>query len=426
MRGLYNALWLVALPFICLRLLLRSRKQPAYRQRMAERFSFYSRAALAHRASSQQPLIWLHAVSVGEFLAALPLIEHLLARGDCRLLITTTTPTGSAQVQAKLGARVQHVYAPYDLPIIVKRFLKQYQPRLLLVMETELWPNILRACRQRNLATVLVNGRMSARSARGYRRLGSLSRSMLADVSQALVQYNADGKRLVDLGLPQERLQVCGSVKFDIAISESLRVETQTLRNQWPHPLVWVAASTHPGEEQQIVAAHKQLQQQVPGALLVLVPRHPERSTEVLALCQNMAVVTRSSNSAVTAATDVLLVDTLGELMLFYGAADIAFVGGSLVAHGGHNLVEPAVWGKPVLSGPHVFNFATMAEEMTAAQALTTVADDDALAAAIAHWQAQPEAAQAQGNRGLQFAEANRGALQRVLMALAPYLPDTV
>ena len=425
MRFLYNVVWLLALPLVCARLLWRSRKQPEYRQRLAERFAIYP-AAVQQGRNHHQPLLWLHAVSVGEFLAALPLIEHLLARGDCQLLITTTTPTGSAQVEKKLGQRVLHVYAPYDIALLAARFIKVFNPALMLVMETELWPNLLRQCRQKNIATVLVNGRMSARSAKGYARLGNLTRSMMQDLSQALVQYNADGKRLLELGLPPQRLQVCGSVKFDIAVTSQQREQASGLRQQWPHRLVWVAASTHPGEEQQIIAAHQTICQQCPQSLLILVPRHPERSSEVQSLCGDVNLVTRSSGASVKPDTQVLLVDTLGELMVFYGAADIAFVGGSLVTRGGHNLVEPAVWGKPVLSGPSVFNFATMAEEMRQAQALTTVADSQALAEAVSEFAHKPPLAQEYGARAAQFADANRGALQRVLMALAPYLPDTV
>lgn len=419
-RFLYTALWLLLLPLVYLRLVLRSRKQPEYRQRMLERLGFYPPQAI-----NDQPLVWLHAVSVGELLAALPLIEHLLARGDCQLLVTTTTPTGSAQVRAKLGERVLHVYAPYDIPWVINRLLHTFKPALLLVMETELWPNILRRCKQRGITSVLVNGRMSARSARGYSRLGGLTRGMLADLTQALVQYQADGERIVALGLPRERLQVCGSVKFDITVNDQQRRQAQALRQDWPQAQVWLAASTHPGEEQQLLAAHRQLQRQLPQSLLVLVPRHPERAAEVMSLCQGFAVVTRSSGESVSQQTDVLLVDTLGELMLFYGAADVAFVGGSLIAHGGHNLVEPAVWSKPVVSGPSVFNFATIAEEMTAAQALTTVQNAEQLSEVLINFHQQPDQAQAQGGRAADFAQANRGALQRILMALASYLPGS-
>lgn len=429
MRSLYTLLWILLLPLVCLRLLWRSRRQPEYRGRMAERFGFYSanKTPTANKTANKtptKPLVWLHAVSVGEFLAALPLIEHLLARGDCQLLITTTTPTGSAQVHAKLGERVLHVYAPYDIPWIIDRLLNQFRPALLLVMETELWPNLLRRCRQKGINSVLVNGRMSARSARGYQRFSALTRPMLQDLTGALVQYPADGLRLVELGLPAERLQVCGSVKFDVTVSDQQRQQAQTLRSQWPRPLAWLAASTHPGEEEQVLQAQRKLQQGGQTPLLILVPRHPERAQEVLNLCTDFNVVRRSSGEPVTEQTDVLLVDTLGELMTFYGAADIALVGGSLIAHGGHNLVEPAVWAKPVISGPSVFNFATMAENMTAANALITVNNAQQLAQTIQQLASHPDQAHAQGLRAADFAQANRGALQRVLMALAGYLDE--
>jgi len=417
-RQLYTVLWFLALPFVWLRLLIRSRKQPEYRRRMAERLGYY-----AEQNRSNQPLIWLHAVSVGELLAALPLLEHLLARGDSQILVTTTTPTGSAQVKKQLADRVLHVYAPYDLPFAVRRLLHVFNPKLLLVMETELWPNTLHLCRKRVIPRILVNGRMSARSAKGYARFAKLSKHMLQDLSLALMQYKADGQRMIELGLPEDRLHICGSVKFDIDLDEQHYQQAIKLRQSWPQQKVWLAASTHPGEDAQILAAHRQVQEQTPAALLVLVPRHPERVEDILALCERLSVVTRSSNSTVTTDTDVLLVDTLGELMNFYGACDVAFVGGSLVPHGGHNLVEPAVWAKPVIAGEHMFNFATMSQEMINADALTVVKDSQALAQTVnAFFQDETLAAE-MGAKAAAFAEANRGALKRMLYVLETHLP---
>ncbi|WP_317933325.1 lipid IV(A) 3-deoxy-D-manno-octulosonic acid transferase [Halioxenophilus sp. WMMB6] len=418
LEKLYTGACYLALPWVWLRLKRRARLQPEYGQRLAERLGYYPGPA-AEAAN----LVWLHTVSVGEFLAAQPLIEALLARGDLQLLITTTTPTGSAQVRERLGERVQHVYLPYDLPPAIHRFLDHFKPRLLLVMETELWPNLLRLCRKRGIDSVLVNGRLSARSARGYRRVAGLTRTMLSNLTLALMQYPADAERLRGLGMAPERVAVCGSIKFDLPVPAALKQQAQALRQSWPQAQVWIAASTHPGEEVMVLAALALLKAQQPDTLLILAPRHPERRVEIESLCADWQVAVRSEGDAVTAATDILLLDTLGELMLFYGAADIALVGGSLVEHGGHNLVEPAAWGKPVLSGPHRFNFASLAEAMAEAGGLLTVTNAAELAATLTELMSDSARAQMLGEQARQFAQSNRGALARILAAVAPMLP---
>ncbi len=415
---LYNGLCHIAVPAVAAKLWWRSRKQPAYGERIQERFGYYSCPPV-----NAPGLIWLHCVSVGEFMAAVPLINSLLDRGY-NLLVTTTTPTGSEQVQKKLGDRVLHVYAPYDIPSAIQRFLRFFKPSLLLIMETELWPNILRQCRLEKIPSVLINGRLSERSANGYARLGSVVREMLANLSCALMQYPADAKRLTELGMAQRKVQVCGSVKFDVTITEQQRHQANALRLAWPQSQVWLTASTHPGEEAQIARAVKNLKAQWPQSLLILAPRHPERCPEILPLLGELNVILRSSGESITESTDVLLLDTLGELSTFYGTADVAFVGGSLVEHGGHNLVEPAVWAKPVITGPHFFNFASMAEQMLEYHALEIVEDADRLVTMVDKYFSHPNLALDQGNRAQQFFSDNQGALPRIIESLAPFLPE--
>lgn len=418
-QNLYSLMCYLALPLVWAKLRLRARKQPAYAERMQERLGH-----VPIIPSGERPLIWLHAVSVGETIAAIPLVEALLAR-QFQIVITSTTPTGSEQVQRAFGERVWRCYAPYDLPAAVERFIDRVRPKLLLVMETELWPNTLRLCRERGIETVLVNGRLSERSARGYGKWAGLSRAMLSNLSLALMQYPADAKRLAQLGMAQQAIEVCGSIKFDIEISADCREAALQLRSLWPNRPVWLAASTHPGEDDIILAAHRQLLVKHPNLLLVLVPRHPERADDIEPLCQGLSLVRRSHGAQVGSSTQVLMLDTLGELMAFYGACDIALVAGSLVPRGGHNLVEPAAWGVPVLSGPSVFNFATMAEAMTAAGGLQIVEPGEPLVQALDVLLSDPQARAASGERAWQFAENNRGALGRVLNALENYLPAT-
>lgn len=419
-RLLYSLLLYLLLPAILLRLCWRALRAPAYARRWGERFG---------RVPAQGgPLIWIHAVSVGETLAAVPLIRRL--RAECpaaRLLITTTTPTGSERVRAQFGAEVAHCYAPYDFPHAVRRFLDRVRPGLLIAMETELWPNLLHACARRGIPVVLANARLSARSAAGYGRVAALTRPMLAALTRVAAQTSADGERLLALGLAPEKLQVTGNLKFDLELGEDLRRSAAELRVAWGSGArpIWLAASTHAGEDQLVLAAHRALLAQRPDALLVLVPRHPERFESVHRLCQRegFGIRRRSRGEAPNAGTQVLLGDTMGELLAFCGAVDLVFVGGSLVPVGGHNLIEPAAWGRPVLAGPHLFNFAEAAALLGEAGGLRICADGAALAAALGELLAQPERRAALGAAALAVAVANRGALERQWSVIAPLCP---
>lgn len=419
MRILYTCLLYLLAPFVPLRLLWRSRKAPAYRRRIAERFGFSA------PLPADRPVCWLHTVSVGEFLAAQPLLTRLMAaHPDYRFLVTTTTPTGAARVEAGFGDRVIHRYLPYDLPGAVARFLKRTRPRIGIVMETELWPNLYRQCHDRAIPLILVNARMSERSARGYGRVAGLARATLHCLSAIAAQGEEDRARLLDLGAQPDRVQTTGSIKFDLELPPGLDERGAELRQRWGagRP-AWIAASTHRGEDEQVLDAFAEVRRQIPEALLVLVPRHPERFDEVARLCQGRGFFTarRSLNDCDTHA-NIYLGDTMGELMLMYAAADVAFVGGSLVPTGGHNLLEPAALGLPVLTGPHMFNFAEINRSLLGANAAFEVSDSGALAAQVINLLRDQKARIDMGGRGREMVERSRGALGRVLEMVERYL----
>jgi 3-deoxy-D-manno-octulosonic-acid transferase len=373
----------------------------------------------------------VHAVSVGETLAAAPLLENLLGQyPDHCLVVTTTTPTGSERLRALFGARVFHVYAPWDLPGPVSRFLRRTRPRLLLLMETELWPNMLHLSRRAGCRVLLANARLSARSAAGYRRAGGLTRGMLRQLDTVACQSEEDGRRFLELGLPATALQVVGSVKFDLALDAELVARAERLRSEFgaPQRAVLVAASTHPGEETLILAALRELRASpVPllrDCLLVLVPRHPERFDEVFELCraQGWRLVRRSAGTCPGAGDDILLGDSMGELLLLLGTATVAVVGGSWMERGGHNVLEPAAWGVPVVTGPSLFNFAQSARLLIAAGALVRLESGAELAPCLQALLADPRRREAMGVAGRQVLAENRGATDRLLALVAGLL----
>ena len=408
-------------PIILLRLLYRSTKAPAYRQRWAERFGFSA------CAPSSENIIWLHAVSVGETLAAVPLVKALQAKyPQYRLLVTCMTPTGSDRIKSAFGDSVDHCYAPYDTLDAVARFLARVNPKLLIIMETELWPNTIAACQRRNIPVILANGRLSARSAKAYQRIRSLAQPMLSSLSAVAAQHRDDGARFVDLGLPEAAMQVTGNIKFDLSLDQAVQTKAAELSEQWSGQgkrLVFLAASTHRGEDEIIIDAFNQIRQQIDQALLVLVPRHPERFNQVAELCKtadfNLAIRSQSDQ---VGGVDILLGDSMGELMAFYGACDIAFVGGSLVANGGHNMIEPAAWGVPVLTGPHLFNFTEASQLLIDGGAMQVANNAKQLAEqSIALFESQ-ERREKMGNQARLIAEANRGALDNLVAVIDRFI----
>ncbi|HNF65158.1 MAG TPA: lipid IV(A) 3-deoxy-D-manno-octulosonic acid transferase [Plasticicumulans sp.] len=415
-RRLWSGLVAALVPLALARLWWRGRRSPGYRERFAERFGAAPRLAPG--------AIWLHAVSLGETRAALPLIRALLARHPDRpLLVTTTTPTGSAQVREALGERVAHCYAPWDLPGACARFLDRAQPALAVIMETELWPNLFAACAARGVPLVVANARLSARSARGYARVPWLIRPTLAATTLIAAQAEADAGRFVALGAP--RVGVSGNLKFDLALPEALPARAQALRRHWgaARP-VWIGASTHAGEDELLLDAHARLRERWPELLLLLVPRHPERFDAVAALVQARGfALARRSHGETGQAAAVYLGDTMGELLLLAAASDAAFVGGSLVPTGGHNVLEPAALGVPVAWGPHMFNFAAAEQLLAGAGAGRQVSDAGALVQTLADWLADPALRARCGAAGAAVVAANRGALARLLERLDALLP---
>ncbi|OWK39002.1 3-deoxy-D-manno-octulosonic acid transferase [Pseudomonas oleovorans subsp. oleovorans] len=415
-RLLYTLLLHLALPLIALRLALRARKAPTYARRINERFSL-------GLPSMKPGGIWVHAVSVGESIAAAPMIRALQAHyPELPITVTCMTPTGSERIQALFGDSVQHCYLPYDLPWAAARFINRVKPRLAVVMETELWPNHIHQCAKRGIPVALANARLSERSARGYARFGKLTAPMLAELSLIAVQTQTEAQRFLTLGARPECVEVTGSIKFDLKIDAELLQRAIELRRQWQAEQrpVWIAASTHSGEDEIVLAAHRQLLKTQPDALLILVPRHPERFNSVHELCISERLTTRrrSTAEAVQASDQVLLGDTMGELLFLYALADIAFVGGSLVANGGHNLLEPAALGKPVLSGPHLFNFLEIAAQLREAGALNEVENAGQLADKVVALLNEPSEMQRMSQAGLSVLKANQGALQRLLEGL--------
>lgn len=419
MRILYTWLFRAAVPFILLRLWWRGRAQPQYRRRWRERFG-----QIPARAS-RAPMLWVHAVSVGETLAAVPMIRELAKRHpDWQWLVTTTTPTGSDQVRAALapllGGRLLHYYAPYDLPECIAPFIDRLHPRALVIMETELWPNLLAQCAARGIPTLLANARLSEKSAAGYARFGLLAGPMLKNLDKVVAQYPADAERFIGLGLPRDRVLASGNIKFDLHIGRGLASEAQALAHQWRGAggrRVWLAASTHAGEEEIVLDAYRQLLGEFPDLLLVLVPRHPQRFDGVAQLCRSrqLNLQRRSDGGRPGPQQQVLLGDTMGELLRFYGASDLAFVGGSLVPVGGHNMIEPAAWGLPIVSGPQLHNFATVAQLLRDAGGLQIVENAQQLAAQLAEWLRDKDARRSAGVRARQVAAENSGALARLV-----------
>lgn len=416
MRALYTALLYLIVPLALLRLCWRGVQMRDYWHRWGERFGF--------GAPAKQPIaVWVHAVSVGEALAAMPLIHALIQQhGPGQVLVTTTTPTGSARVRAALGEQVRHVYAPYDLPGAVRRLLDRLQPRRVVIMETELWPNLFAALKQRGIPLHIVNGRLSPRSFAGYSKVRGFAAEVLSACTGILAQSPEDAERFRALGAEPQRVHPVGNIKFDQALPEEQIRAGQQLRTQIGPAPVWLAASTHDGEDAQVLEAHQHLLRVQPDARLILVPRHPQRFEAVASLIERQALPLqrRSQWQADSTLADgaVLLGDSMGEMFLYLAVADLVFVGGSLVPVGGHNVLEPAALGRPVLHGPHMHNFEAARDLLSTAQAAVEVANAQALGAALQALFADSSAAQSMGHNGRQAVEANRGTLKRILSHL--------
>jgi 3-deoxy-D-manno-octulosonic-acid transferase len=409
------------MPFIIMKLFWRGYKAPEYRARRLERLGLF-------KAPNLERSIWVHAVSVGEVLAAEPVIRALQKRFPERdIVITSMTPTSSEQIHKLFGGSVFHVYAPYDLPFMVNAFFRRIKPEFLIIMETELWPNMIHQARQKGCPVVIVNARLSARSANGYHRLKPAIGWMLNELSLVLCQNENDASRFRSLGISGGKIHVTGSVKYDLNIDPGIhregRMLRQSLRRSQP---IWIAASTHEGEDARVLATHLQLREFFPDAVLILVPRHPERFDSAFSLSEQAGFITyrRTHESRIPKDVGVFVVDTMGELMNFYAASDIAFIGGSLVEVGGHNPIEPGALGLPILAGPHVFNFEAICEQLVSCGGMDVVQGEAKLLASLKQLMADPESARQRGQYALKEVNASKGAVNQVVDYLAPLLED--
>lgn len=418
---LYTLLMYSVQPLLWAFMLLRSIKSPQYRQRLGERYACY-----AHIPTPKPQGLVIHAASVGEVIAATPLVKALQQQyPHLPITFTTVTPTGSERVKATFGNRVTHLYIPYDLPIVIKRFINFVQPKACIVIETEIWPNLIRQLSLRQIPFIIANARLSPRSAKRYGYLPQSFRQILADITLIAAQDQISGERYLQLGYPKERLQLTGNIKYDLSLSETLVAKIKSLKNLWGGRPVWIAASTHEGEEEIILKAQTQLLSRYPDLLLILVPRHPERFNPVAELIKKaeLSYCRRSKNILPTPTTQVVLGDTMGELMLLYGLSDIAFMGGSLIKHGGHNPLEPLAFKRPIITGKHTFNFLEVYQQLSDKKAVLEIdSDPNALTQAVSFFLDSTEQRAQYGERGFEILQQNRGALERLLKLLRPYL----
>ncbi len=411
MRLLYTLLFYLILPFIFLRLWWRSRHAPLYRKRWAERLGF-----CPHRLDQ---CILVHAVSLGETIAASPLIKALKEKyPNIPLLITNMTPTGSERVKKLFGDTVFNTYLPYDLPGPIARFLARVKPVVVVVMETELWPNLFSACKKRNIPIIVTNARLSERSANAYQYVAPFMRDVLSAITCLAAQAEPDAERFIALGMPRDRVKITGSLKFDLELARDLPSKSAALRDTLGRErLIWIAASTHPGEDEIVLSAHKKIREKISDALLILVPRHLERFDAVAAdvVAHGFSIARRSKNENCDQNTAVYLGDTMGEMMLMYSVCDVACVCGSFVSVGGHNVIEPAALQKPVITGPQLFNFSEISNLLITAGGMLTVENQDQLAKMVLQLFENENQRKDMGEKAFQVVEKNRGALRRQL-----------
>ncbi len=403
MRRLYTLFLYLLIPFILIRLFLKGRRNPAYRQRIRERFML---GKMPEKAD-----IWLHAVSLGEVVAATPLIEQLLAK-KYRLLITTMTPSGSQHVQAKFADRVQHQYLPYDLPWCVKRFFKAMNAKVGVILETELWPNLIHNAHVSGMKLALVNARISDKAFGQYLKAKVFFAPVLKEFTFIGAQSELDASRYLALGAPPSVVSTLGNMKFDLTLPASLAERFSSFKAAWGESRpVLIAASTHDNEEKQLLTHLKQLQQAIPDLVLLIAPRRPERFEEVYQLCQRQSFCTarRSQPESITTAAEVVVLDSLGELMGFYQLSDYAFVGGSLIPVGGHNVLEPIAVNVPVLTGPFMQNSKTICTDLQKAEALQWCKNVEDLVQKLIYLSQHPEQRQAQIANASAVLKANQG-----------------
>lgn len=420
---LYRLLLNLAIPFGLVNLFIRGFKNADYWSRWGERFGFAT-----EEVKNAVPFdLWIHAVSVGEARAAVPLVNLLLEENpDCKILLTTTTPTGSATVKMLLVDSVTHCYFPYDLAWAMNRFVMVVSAKVVLIMETEIWPNMISAVKRNGGQLIYTNVRLSERSYKGYKRFKDFTETVLGQVDHFAVQGQQDSEHLQLLGVPSEKVSITGSIKFDMTIQPSLHESAQVLRRQLgTDRLIWIAGSTRDGEEGRLLTVYNKMKQSFPTLLLILVPRHPERFDYIARKVQRRGLeyVRRTEEVAeLEASTDIYIGDTMGELSLMYACSDVAFVGGSLEPLGGQNILEPCALGVPVVFGPHMFNFPDISRWTLKEGAGRMVQNSDELAQVMEELLSNPTLRDEMGNKGLAFVEAHRGALMKNVIMLKTFL----
>lgn len=411
--GLYALVLHLAFPITLYHLVWRGMRQREYLRRWTERYGWLEGKLDLHDT------IWVHAVSVGEVIAARPLVDGLLRRHPDRpVLVTTITPTGSERVRALWGDRVHHVYLPYDLREMVRRFLDRARPALAIIVETEIWLNLYVECERRGIPLMMVNARLSERSLRGYLPVRAAARLAMGTVDLVAAQSPADAQRLARIGAPADRIVVTGNLKYDLALPEGVHEQALLWRRGWGEQRpVWMAASTHGPEEEAVLAAHRAVLERHPDALLLWAARHPERFGPVSALAREagLRVRTRQGQRLPVGDTQVFVVDTIGELLWFFAAADVAFVGGSLCPVGGHNVLEPAALGVPSVVGPHTFNFADVTQRLRKAGGVLQGADAEAVSRYVQQLIDDPARREAMGTAAREEVVALGGAVGRSL-----------
>nr|WP_261816463.1 lipid IV(A) 3-deoxy-D-manno-octulosonic acid transferase [Vibrio gallicus] len=419
-RILYSLLLLLLSPVLLFTLLRTKQGKPAVGARWSEYFG------ITPRLNEQKP-IWIHTVSVGETIAATPFIKALKqAHPDQPILITTTTTTGAEQAE-KLGSLVTHRYMPIDFSWCVRLFLRSIQPRCLIIMETELWPNTLHCVANTNIPIIVLNARLSERSYARYNKVLPIFKSISQNISHFICQHQDDAIRFIQLGVAKDRVSISGSLKFDIDIAPDITKRAVSLRESLgKHRPVWIAASTHAGEDEQLLDAHRLLLEHIPDALMIIVPRHPERFEQVMSLSQQSGfnTVSRTSQLKITSDTQVYLADTMGEMLLLIGSADICFMAGSLIGDkvGGHNPLEPAALSKPILNGSSYFNFSDITHQLQGNDAVTICDSSQQIAIQLRHLISNPNQSTQMGLRALEVVKHNQGAVQKSVQAVSEFI----
>lgn len=419
MRLFYTLLFYLLTPLILLRLFWRGFKAPEYRKRWLERLAVY-------HTNFARDVIWIHAVSVGEAEAVFPLVKRLQQQFPTdKFLITTTTPTGSARVKAVLEETVAHVYLPYDLPHVINRFLATFKPKIAIVMEKEIWPNLYAGCAKNNIPLMIINARLSANSAKGYKKIPALVKPTLATVTWIATQTAEDRQRFIEIGSKAESASVTGNLKFDLLLEEGILQQAEKIKNTlFAERFVWLIASTHDKEEEIFFELYPLLKKQMPELLLMVAPRHPERFELVnqLALKAQLKTTQRSLQQQCTEATDVYIADTMGELKLLYGAVDVCFVGGSMVPVGGHNILEPAAMGTPIMFGPYMVNFKEIAKNVLDLNAAIQCEDRQELIEAITRLYSDANYRTDLAVKAKQFVNKNQGATESTAKLIAQHI----